>query len=58
MVTFLLSEMAAYVTGADFRVDGGIHNGAGSFLFQPGEMRNGHTFNGFHRDEPPGILKR
>jgi citronellol/citronellal dehydrogenase len=58
MVVFLLSEMAAYITGADFRVDGGIHNGAGSFLFQPGEMRNGQTFNGFHRDEPPGILRR
>ena len=58
MVVFLLSEMAAYITGADFRVDGGIHNGAGSFLFQPGEMRNSQTFNGFHRDEPPGILKR
>lgn len=58
MVVFLLSEMAAYITGADFRVDGGIHNGAGSFLFQPGEMRNARTFNGFHRDEPPAILKR
>ena len=58
MVVFLLSEMAAYITGADFRVDGGIHNGAGSFLFQPGEMQNGQTFNGFHRDEPPEILKR
>jgi citronellol/citronellal dehydrogenase len=58
MVVFLLSEMAAYVTGADFRVDGGIHNGAGSFLFQPGEPRNTRTFNGFHRDEPPGLLKR
>lgn len=57
MVVFLLSEMAAYVTGADFRVDGGIHNGAGSFLFQPKDMRNGRTFNGFHRDEPPGMLK-
>ncbi len=58
MVVFLLSEMAAYITGADFRVDGGIHNGAGSFLFQPGEMRNSERYNGFHRDEPPGILKR
>jgi citronellol/citronellal dehydrogenase len=58
MVVFLLSEMAAYVTGADFRVDGGIHNGASSFLFQPEEMRNSRTFNGFHRDEPPGILER
>lgn len=58
MVVFLLSEMAAYVTGADFRVDGGIHNGAGSFLFQPEAPRNIGTFNGFHRDEPPGLLKR
>jgi citronellol/citronellal dehydrogenase len=58
MVVFLLSEMAAYVTGADFRVDGGIHNGAGSFLFQPGEARNVRTFNGFHRDERPGLLER
>lgn len=58
VVVFLLSEMAAYVTGADFRVDGGIHNGAGSFLFQPGEARNIRTFNGFHRDEPPGLLDR
>jgi citronellol/citronellal dehydrogenase len=56
MVVFLLSEMAAYVTGADFRVDGGIHNGAGSFLFQPGEPRNVALYNGFHRDEPPGLL--
>ena len=55
---FLLSEMAAYVTGADFRVDGGIHNGAGSFLFQPGSARNVRTFNGFHRDQPPAILGR
>lgn len=58
MVVFLLSEMAAYITGADFRVDGGIHNGAGSFLFQPDEARNVATYNGFHRDEPPGLLKR
>lgn len=58
MVVFLLSEMAAYVTGADFRVDGGNHNGAESFLFEPEPMKNSITFNGFHRDEPPGILRR
>ncbi len=57
MVVFLLSEMAAYVTGADFRVDGGIHNGAGSFVFQPGEACNVATFNGFHRDEPSQLLR-
>jgi citronellol/citronellal dehydrogenase len=58
MVVFLLSDMAAYVTGADFRVDGGIHNGAGGFLFRPGKARNVKAFNGFHRDEPPELLKR
>lgn len=57
MVVFLMSEMAAYVTGADFRVDGGIHNGASSFVFQPAEARNVKTFNGFHRDEPPELLR-
>ncbi len=57
MVVFLMSEMAAYVTGADFRVDGGIHNGAGSFVFKPGKSRNVSTYNGFHRDEAPALLR-
>lgn len=56
-VVFLLSDMAAYVTGADFRVDGGIHNGAGSFVFQPKTARNNRSYNGFHRDEPPQLLR-
>lgn len=56
MVVFLMSDMASYITGADFRIDGGIHNGASSFLFRPGSARNGYTFNGFHRDEPPGLM--
>jgi citronellol/citronellal dehydrogenase len=56
VVVFLLSGMAAYVTGADFRVDGGIHNGAGSFLFQPEDAQHVPVFRGFHRDEPPRLL--
>lgn len=32
-VVFLLSEAAAYVTGADLLVSGGIHTGRGEFLF-------------------------
>jgi len=57
MAVFLLSDMASYITGADFRVDGGINNGASSFVFKPGEARNVKTFNGFHRDEKPKILR-
>ena len=56
MVVFLMSEMAAYITGAEFRVDGGIHNGNGGFLFKPPTLQRGKVFNGFHRDEPPKLL--
>ena len=61
MVVFLMSEMASYITGAEFRVDGGIHNGSGSFLFQSPESEQSsparkRPFNGFHRDEPPKLL--
>jgi len=55
-VVFLLSDMAAYITGVELRVDGGMHNGSGSFLFEPPEPRNVRIYNGFHRDEPPRIL--
>jgi citronellol/citronellal dehydrogenase len=59
-VVFLMSEMAAYITGIDMRVDGGIHHGSSSFLFD-----NPHTnkknlpkaFNGFHREEKAELLK-
>ncbi len=57
MAVFLLSDMASYITGADFRADGGFNNGASSFVFKPGEARNVKTFNGFHRDEKPKILR-
>jgi len=56
MVVFLMSEMAAYVTGAEFRVDGGFHNGSGGFLFRPPEPLRKQVYNGFHRDEPPRLL--
>ncbi len=55
-VVFLMSDMAAYITGAELRADGGIHNGSGSFLFDPPEPKNTRIFNGFHREERPEIL--
>lgn len=55
-VVFLMSDMAAYITGIDLRVDGGIHHGASSFVFQPEPPRNGHTFDGFHREERARML--
>ena len=56
MIVFLMSEMAAYITGAEFRVDGGIHNGNGGFLFNPTVAVHNTAYNGFHRDEPPKLL--
>jgi len=58
-VVFLMSEMAAFITGIDFRVDGGIHHGSGGFLFDAGANagRRSPAFNGFHRDETAHLLK-
>lgn len=55
-VVFLLSDMAAYVTGIELRVDGGVHVGASSFLFKPSPARNVRTFRGFHLEERARIL--
>ncbi len=56
-VVFLLSEQASYITGIDLRVDGGMHNGGGSFLYRPPSARNQKTYNGFHRDETAKLLQ-
>ena len=55
-VVFLLSDMAAYITGIEIRVDGGINHGASSFVFKPDPPRNMRSFNGFHREERAKIL--
>ena len=57
-VVFLMFEMAAYITGIDLRVDGGIHLGAGGFLFRPDKKTVHPPFDGFHRDEKAGLLKK
>ena len=62
MVVFLMSEMAAYITGIDMRVDGGIHHGSGNFLFKTATTKRGDkqlqpAFDGFHRDEKADLLQ-
>ncbi len=56
-VVFLLSPMAAYITGIELRVDGGMHHGRGSFLFQPDAARPTEPFRGFHREERARLLE-
>lgn len=56
-VVFLMSEIAAYITGIELRVDGGMHHGSSSFLFKSKDRVLKPPFNGFHRDETAAFLK-
>ena len=54
-VVFLLSPMAAYVTGATVRVDGGVHNAAA--YYRVPDHDRAPRWEGFHRAEPPAALR-
>ena len=57
-VVFLMSEIASFITGIELRVDGGMHHGSSSFLFKSEGKALKPAFNGFHRDETAGLLKK
>ena len=57
-VVFLMSEMAAYITGIELRVDGGMHHGRESFLYKSRNRVIHEPFNGFHRDEKASLLNK
>jgi citronellol/citronellal dehydrogenase len=54
VVCFLLSEAAAYVTGTEIRIDGGVPLGNRSMELRKVERR--HAFNGFHLAVTPKVL--
>ena len=56
-VVYLLSPAAAYVTGTCLRVDGGTPN-ARTSTWQLEHHANSRAFEGFHRAEPPELLRR
>jgi len=55
-VVFMMSPMAAYITGTELLVDGGMRLGSSSFLYPREEAsREIRPFEGFHRDEKPAL---
>jgi citronellol/citronellal dehydrogenase len=53
-VIFLLSEAAAYISGATLRIDGAMSQG--NRLWPLPEARNNEAYNGFHRTIIPDIF--
>lgn len=56
-IVFLLSEAAAYITGAMNRVDGSQHNNVRSSFFEVPDHARSQPYNGFPLYEPPAVLR-
>lgn len=56
-IVYLLSEAAAYVTGIQLRVDGGLHNNAKSNFYEVPDHERSKPFNGFPLYRVPDVLK-
>ncbi len=57
-IVYLLSEAAAYVTGIQLRVDGGLHNNAKSNFYEVPDHERSKPFNGFPLYRVPDVLKK
>jgi len=55
-IVFLLSEAAAFISGATLRVDGAVPN-ARPFMPLPKRAKPAPAFNGFHLAELPKVLR-
>ncbi|SKA34277.1 citronellol/citronellal dehydrogenase [Enhydrobacter aerosaccus] len=57
-IVYLLSDAAAYVTGATLRVDGGLHNNGKATFYEVPDHDRSKSFNGFPLYRAPDVLKR
>lgn len=57
-IVYLLSEAAAYITGATLRVDGGLHNNGKANFYEVPDHDKSRAYNGFPLYRPPDVLKR
>ena len=57
-IVYLLSEAAAYITGATLRVDGGLHNNGKANFYEVPDHNKSQPYNGFPLYRVPDVLKR